>query len=226
MNLSNPQSFLRSVKRSLKSAQHSYVLARCVAKLRPDVEPSDRLLQRLIWAWNNEDWSGDVAYLHAVCREAMLTQGQVLECGSGLTTLLLAVYAGKRGVPVVSLEHTPEWRNLVCAALERFGLKSQVVFAPLKHYDGFDWYEVPQEAPSNVQLVICDGPPGKTLGGRYGLFPVCHSFMDPGCTILLDDAERPEEQEMMRSWAAKHPLAVQQNKFESRRYVTLRLGSP
>jgi len=49
------------------------------------------LLERLNWAWGSEDWSGEVPYLQSVRREAMLTKGHILECGSGLTTLLLAV---------------------------------------------------------------------------------------------------------------------------------------
>ena len=179
-----------SVKHRLKNAQHSYTLTRCIVKLRPELEPSDDLLRRLIWAWGNEGFSADVSYLRAVCRESMLTEGPILECGSGLTTVLLAIYAGKRGIPVVSLEHVPEWHRTVSEALKRFELASQVKLAPLKHYDGFDWYELPEKLPKNVKLVICDGPPGETFGGRYGLLPVCRKFMADDCIILFDDVVR------------------------------------
>ena len=38
-------------------------------------------------------------------------------------------------------------------------------------------------------------PPGSTRGGRYGLLTVLGERLAPGCTILLDDAGRPDERE-------------------------------
>ena len=214
-----------TVKHRIRSAQRSYTLKRCIAQLRPQVEPSDDLLRRLIWAWGNEGFSGDVSYLRAVCREAMQTAGPILECGSGLSTLLLAVYAGKRGVSVLSLEQMPEWQAAISSALQRLGLMSQVVMTPLKRYDGFDWYDIPQNLPKNVKLVICDGPPGETFGGRSGLLPVCRKLLADDCMILLDDAERVEEQKIIGSWAKQHGVEVLPNQIPSRRYATLRLKS-
>jgi len=54
--------------------------------------------------------------------------------------------------------------------------------------------------PEAFSLVICDGPPGTTKGGRYGLLPVLDKRLPPGATILLDDAGRPAETELIRRW--------------------------
>ena len=54
--------------------------------------------------------------------------------------------------------------------------------------------------PRSFSLVICDGPPSRTLGGRYGLVPVMRTRLKAGCVILLDDAEREHERQIARLW--------------------------
>jgi hypothetical protein len=69
----------------------------------------------------------------------------------------------------------------------------------MKSYGAFDWYTLPANLPHDFDLVICDGPPSATKGGRYGLVPVCADRI-ANSKILLDDAERPEEQAVMLRW--------------------------
>jgi len=76
----------------------------------------------------------------------------------------------------------------------------------LRDYGDFDWYDVdPLELPT-FSLVICDGPQGSTRGGRLGLLPVLRERLAPGCSILLDDAARPSEREVLRRWKLQAPL--------------------
>ena len=46
---------------------------------------------------------------------------------------------------------------------------------------------------------MCDGPPSRTAGGRYGLLPVCASRL-ARATILVDDADRADELAVMKRW--------------------------
>jgi hypothetical protein len=62
--------------------------------------------------------------------------------------------------------------------------------------------------PDRFGLVVCDGPPSQTLGGRYGLAPVMKDRLGPGCVILLDDASREGEQEVVQRWAKELPCTV------------------
>jgi hypothetical protein len=57
--------------------------------------------------------------------------------------------------------------------------------------------------PDSFPLVVCDGPPGSTKGGRYGLVPIMREWLKPGCVILLDDAGREQERAIARRWEAE-----------------------
>ncbi|MCL6640760.1 MAG: class I SAM-dependent methyltransferase [Candidatus Rokubacteria bacterium] len=152
------------------------------------------LLSHLVRAWGNYGFAPAREYVEVVAEHARRTRGPVLECGSGLTTLVLAALAGRRGVPVLSLEHLEEWRRGVAAALASLNAPaSRVLAAPLRDYGSFAWYAVPPGLPWDFRLIVCDGPPRTTKGGRYGLLPVLQDSLAPGAVILLDDADRPDE---------------------------------
>src|ERR1700674_42226 len=183
---------------------------RLVADLPLGVVPDRELLNHLMVGWNNEGFAAQIDYLEEVCSQAARTSGPVLECGSGLTSVLLGLLAGRRGVQTWSLEHVAEWRSRVTNVLERFEIPNvQICGAPLRSFGEFEWYDAPLcEVPKEFQLVICDGPPGSTLGGRYGLLPVMGERLPAGSVILLDDAARPGEAEVLRRWASEMRLRV------------------
>jgi hypothetical protein len=87
--------------------------------------------------------------------------------------------------------------------LIRLGLDSAVVLGanPLRDYGEFAWYD-PRLAsmPRAFGLVVCDGPPASTRGGRYGLVPIMKERLQPGCVILLDDAGREQELAIAERW--------------------------
>jgi len=147
-------------------------------------------------------WSAELEYLEEICRLAAKTNGSILECGSGLTTVLLALLARKRGITVWSLEHQPEWYDCVRKTLHKYRIENvNLCLAPLRSYGDFMWYSPPMEQmPRDFRLVVCDGPPGTTRGGRYGLFPVMNERIAWECIVLLDDAERENEAKVLRRW--------------------------
>ena len=75
--------------------------------------PSRELLVKLRTGWDNQGWDAKLEYLEEILRRALVTEGPVLECGSGMTTLLLGELAGKRGVETWSLEHHDGWHRRV-----------------------------------------------------------------------------------------------------------------
>ena len=127
----------------------------------------------------------------------------MLECGSGLTTIVMGLFAGRRGIPVWTLEHDPEWYEHIAAALRRFRIEGvELVFAPLRDYGDYSWYDVPMERmPERFSMVVCDGPPQKTTpGDRYGLLPVMRDRLSPGSVILFDDVQTREPDPVLSRW--------------------------
>ena len=161
------------------------------------------LLQTLVRGWGNPGFSAMPEYLSALVTAATNARGDILECGSGLSTVLLGAAAEKAGVRVWSLEHIPKWKRRVERALRHRGdTTAHIVDAPLKQYDGFCWYDV-AHLPKDLtfDLVVCDGPPADTPGGRYGLLPLIGPRLMEGAAIFMDDAARPEELAIMRRWS-------------------------
>lgn len=168
-------------------------------------QPGNSILTDLIYGWGNAGWSALDEYLAACIGHALTSGGPFLECGSGLTTILVGAIAEKRGIHHWALEHTTEWASKVQSQLKRYKFESVVLCTtPLKDHGDYCWYDAPLELmPTSFSLVVCDGPPGATKGGRYGLVPVMRERLRPGCVIVLDDAGREQELAIARRWEAE-----------------------
>lgn len=201
-----------SLKARLKEAARPAALALAVKRLRrlrPDVPLDPRLVAQLRYGWGNDRFSAPAPFLERVAERTRNTGGPILECGSGCSTLFLGLLAGTRGVEVWSLEHDPGWLHATQARLDRFRIPNvHLLHAPLRSYGEFDWYGLPDGTPlpDRFTVVVCDGPPRTTLGGRYGLLPVLSDRLPPGTEVLVDDAARPEEQAVIERWSAERPI--------------------
>jgi hypothetical protein len=212
-----PAPLKRAAKEALLDRTFRNAMRRA-ADLPAGVVPPRELLNELLMGWGNEGFAAQTDYLEEVSRQAVRTSGPVLECGSGLTTIMLGLLAGRRGVQTWSLEHFAEWQARVTSVLERFEIPNiQICSAPLRSYGEFSWYDPPlARMPKEFQLVVCDGPPGSTAGGCYGLLPVMGQRLRAEAVILLDDATRPGEVEVLRRWTNEAKLRVSstgENKF-------------
>lgn len=173
---------------------------------------SDRaVLEQLVEIWDNE-WAASVDYLEAVVEGGWNCNGAVLECGSGLTTYALGML-GKldAAAEIVSLEHHPHWFEKIRLLLAKQSMDSvRVLHTPLTDFGPFEWYDVGSDAlPSDIELVVCDGPPGETKGGRFGLLPTVKSNLGPESRILLDDVERPAERKILELWKEEYNVTYE-----------------
>ena len=230
--LKNLESLVKSVvpqpiKRRLRAAHRRRALGRAIRELQamPEVRLTDALVQDLIYGWGNEGWSADAELFKAIAAYAAQAKGPIVECGSGLSTLLLGIVADRTGQRVWTLEHHGAWAERMRTALADFGIKSVgIVHAPLRPYDGFSWYGAPLDRmPSGFALGICDGPPADTPGGRYGFFPVMRRHLAPGCAILVDDYERAPEKAIVERWRAEAPMHVDVHGTDQQ-YAVLTVG--
>ena len=174
-----------------------------ISSLPPGEFPSRRMLKRLWIGWGNQDYSGHAEYLEEVIRRAATTIDPVLECGSGLTTILLGLFAGRRGITVWTLEHDSDWHERIAASLRQFDIKGvELVLAPLRSYGEFTWYDAPMDRmPQRFGVVVCDGPPQRTTAGdRYGLVPRMRDRLTGGSVILFDDVQTEGPDPVLARW--------------------------
>ena len=174
-----------------------------ILSLSPGEFPSRRVIRQLWFGWGNQSYSAHPEYLEEIVRRSATTSGPVLECGSGLSTLLLGLFAARRGLQVWSLEHDPKWYEQTATPLRRCRIEGVgLVLAPLRSYGEFSWYDVPlEEMPLWFSMIVCDGPPQKTTpGDRYGLLPVMRDHLGPGSVILLDDVLTQEPDPVLSRW--------------------------
>ncbi len=184
------------------------------------------LLERISNAWGNGPWTASTDYLQTSMSLARAARGPILECGSGLSTILVAAATRGTGRPVITLEHSGAWARRVGAELDRAGLgHARVAHSPLKSTASYDWYSVPEPLPHGLSLVLCDGPPGTTRGGRSGLVPEIWNLLSSDVVILLDDASRDGEQAAVASWTAQYPLVAHVDETARNPYATLRRSS-
>ena len=217
------------LKRPVKKALLRRELRSAIKKIRQlpaGQVPGRQLLSELITGWGNEGYSANLDYVEEVAKRSIETDGPILECGSGVTTILLGILCSPRQVDVWSLENSPEWGALVAGVLAQNGLSGvRVCSSPLIEYDEFVWYDPPlAEMPGEFSLVICDGPPGSTRGGRYGLLPVMGPRLPPGSTILLDDAHRDAEVEMIQRWQIEAEVDTEPGSAQNDTFAVLRRG--
>jgi hypothetical protein len=216
---------------AFKRRRHSWLLARAqrlLEGLPPGQAPTLAQVGLLSWAWGNPGYSASLHLLKSVGRLATVQRGPVLECGSGATTMLLGILGRTNGFAVQVLEHHAEWARHMGDVLRAQGLANVTVHhAPLKSYGEFEWYDTAGlEAGAGFSLVLCDGPPRGTRGGRYGLLPVMGDRLLRPCHIVMDDMHRSGEREILDAWRRRWPLTTTELGAGLKDFAVVSLGSP
>ena len=133
----------------------------------------------------------------------------VVECGSGASTIIIGTLLRDLGRGrLVSLEsdqkcYEDSRRNVLAHGLQNW---VEIHHAPLINYDlhgrQHPWYDVTGlNLPGKVNLLIVDGPRGDVSKlTRFPAVPVLLPWLEKGCRVLVDDAYRSDEQEMVQRW--------------------------
>jgi hypothetical protein len=129
--------------------------------------------------WQNKEWAAGVGMATACMLLSRRVKGQILECGSGLTTLVMAI----GGAEVHSLEHDPIWADRTKNALKALGLSANVHYVPIRDHGKYRWYESWPKL-DKIDLLVCDGPP--RLIGREGLALIEDQLSQ--AVMVFDDA--------------------------------------
>lgn len=189
--------------RDLAGIDHPRFVA-AIESIRAEGATAENLMALYTYAHNA--WAASPEMLFAAYRFASEATGPILECGSGLTTIVMGLAAERSGVPVYTLEHDLDWVRKMRPRLAGLS-KVELIYAPLEEYPGYVWYQVPLAIETKkFALVVCDGPPRKY--GREGLFCLLGKQV-AGAHWLIDDTDDLSVLALIKKYGAGrvlHPL--------------------
>jgi predicted O-methyltransferase YrrM len=133
----------------------------------------------------------------------------ILECGSGVSTLLISYCLKKTGQGRLwSVDHEEKYALITKQNLKAHSANeyTTVIEAPLKNITikkkQWQWYDTAfLKDIDNIDLLIIDGPP-RTVDSmvRYPALPLLFNSLNRHATIILDDASRPAEKDIVENW--------------------------
>jgi predicted O-methyltransferase YrrM len=139
----------------------------------------------------------------------------VVECGSGASTLWLALAMRQFGIDgrIIALDHDPVFGGQTRDFLARHDVRdlAEVRDAPLESFslDGetYSWYaRRAWEDLTGIDLLFVDGPPATTgHQARYPALPLLSKSLSPVATAVLDDLVVPDMQKILRLWLDAYP---------------------
>ena len=161
-----------------------------------------------------KDWSASPDFLRLISDSCLLNKPEIIvECSSGITTLVLARCCQLNGVGYVySLENGFDYALSTTEQLKQYGLEkyAEVIHAPLQNTvvnnQVFDWYQLDKLNTNRVNMLVIDGPSGFIQkNSRYPVIPMLLDRLSDGCEIFLDDAARLDEKEIVEHWLSETP---------------------
>ena len=156
---------------------------------------------------------------HAVSRMLSAPPELVVELGSGSSTVFLALCLERLGRgKLISIDHDAQFAERTRAMLNEHGLSGHatVLHLPLEKViiggREFLWYAVGDLRPDvPIDFLFIDGPPYHVHPlARYPALPLMLPLLARDATIILDDANRPEELRITAMWRNEFPdLAIE-----------------
>ncbi|MCW2748914.1 MAG: hypothetical protein JWR83_24 [Aeromicrobium sp.] len=144
----------------------------------------------------------------------------VVECGSGVSTLWMALAIKQRGLNtrIVALDHEQEYADKTSRMLRLHGVDdiASVRLAPLVDVTSSDgtqpWYDPAATADlTDIGILFVDGPPGTR--GQLSRMPAIPQLWDkfaPTASVVVDDSFREDEQSIVDRWLQLHPELVRE----------------
>ena len=158
----------------------------------------------------------------------------IVECSSGASTVMLAQCAKQNGKGhVYSLEHDFEYAEKTRQELIKQDLQdwATVIDAPLQDYsfagEIYKWYKLDAVIETKqIDTLVIDGPPGYlNRYARYPAGPLLLPLLNKNAVVFLDDAERTDEQQIIKNWLTEFPnLQANQHNCEKGAVTLINLG--
>lgn len=157
---------------------------------------------------------------------------KVLEVGSGASTSWMGEFVRRHGGKIVSVDHLEEYAAQTRHEVEGRGLGDsvEVRLSPLQPIDikgrTFQWYG-PEAFHDlrDIDLLVVDGPPQSTgESARFPALPLLLDRLAPGCLVVMDDFNRPDERAIVEDWLEQFPQFEPVETFNERIGLIRRVG--
>ncbi|MEO0393151.1 MAG: class I SAM-dependent methyltransferase [Pseudomonadota bacterium] len=170
------------------------------------------------WLPPTRGWAASPDFLMLIARlVAELDPTQVVECGSGVTSVVLSkLLSTKPGARLLSFDHDAAFAQKTAALLQERDLPGALAMtiasAPLVPHQiqgqSFNWYATDGvDIPDQIELLVVDGPivTGDNLLARYPALPLLADRLTDRAVVVLDDANRVGEQQTLQRWTQEFP---------------------
>jgi len=168
------------------------------------------LVGRLRKAWGNDSYAADLGFLDEMVQRTVQSRGPFLDCGSGISTVILGALSVDKRDRVWSLEQDEQWYRATRDCLNDVGLTGvQLLHAPLTLCGDAAWYSFEHPAfPRHFPLIVCDGPAVRRSqwpeavfqSWRVGVVAELRSRGVSFDTIILDDAQDKRCGALIEAW--------------------------
>lgn len=138
----------------------------------------------------------------------------IIEMGSGVSTLLSAYcLSAIGGGKLVSLESDEGYAATTTEIIKNHGLDDfvEVIYAPLTNMtlkeETWRWYDISQiDITNSIDMLTVDGPRADIqTNSRYPALAVFNKKLSNNAVIILDDAARQDEQNIVKMWKEENP---------------------
>jgi hypothetical protein len=155
-------------------------------------------------------WAGSPDFLLKLV-ELVITESPnyVFELGSGVSSVVLGLALNKfNNGKLLSIDHDVNFAEKTKKFIEINKLKDtvEVMYCPLSVYQYkesmWDWYDLSKVSfEHKIDLLVVDGPPRKLQErSRFPALTILIDKLSSDATILLDDANRVNEQQVIKDW--------------------------
>lgn len=174
--------------------------------IRRALEPApglvdERVINEVCAAWGSPESYGVDGHVRALLAEVPKAHGHVLQCGAGLTTLLLAIALAHRGVHLWTLESNPQSADSVRSWLAQYQLhQAHVVTARAELGDGGVGYALDVgRIKGPLSLVVCEASAAHP-GNAAWILPRIADRLDCRAVVMVRDVRKREEVDSVAAW--------------------------
>lgn len=156
--------------------------------------------------------------LKATWDMACSANGPILECGSGISTLVIGIALMQQKSPhsVYTLESDLNWVKRVGQWLQRYSVENVVLnYCPLVPHARGNWYDADPNSLPDFDGVFVDGPPRAlnqvAISERSVLWDVLGARIAQARTWIIDDASTPHEKRVVQQYTGGRELEWLEN---------------